>query len=53
MGKTIHATQNEDGTYRVVVTTTESEIVIEKADICITAYATKDDKKLMSFTVKE
>lgn len=53
MSKTIHATQNEDGTYRVVVTATELETVIEKADICITAYAIKDDKKLMSFTVKE
>lgn len=52
MSKTIHATKNEDGTYRVVITTTESETVVEKADILITAYATKDDKKLMSFTVK-
>lgn len=52
MSKTIHATQNEDGTYRVVVTTTDSETVIEKADVLIKAYATKNDQKIMSFTIK-
>lgn len=53
MSKTIHATQNEDGTYRVVITTIESETVIEKANIYITTYeTTKDDKKLRIFTLK-
>lgn len=54
MSKTINATQNEDGTYRIVITTPVSEAVIEKANIYITTYETiKDDKKLRIFTLKE
>lgn len=54
MSKTINATQNEDGTYRIVITTPVSEAVIEKANIYITTYeTTKDDKKLRIFTLKE
>ena len=48
MSKTINATQNEDGTYRIVITTPVSEVTIEKVDISFTGYeATKDDKELM------
>lgn len=70
MSKTIYATQNEDGTYRVViktiypekeeykgnrkyVTDSESETIIEKADIYIVVYAEKNDNKLLSFIRKE
>lgn len=51
--KEIHAYQNEDGTYRVEINGGNTFVSIEKADINITVYATKNDKKLMSFTIKE
>ena len=51
--KEIHAYQNEDGTYRVEINKGDTSLLIEKADINITTYATKNDKKLMSFTIKE
>ena len=51
--KEIHAYQNEDGTYRVEINKSDTSLSIEKADINIVAYATKNDKKLMSFTIKE
>lgn len=51
--KEIHAYQNEDGTYRVEISEGDTFVSIEKADINITVYATKNDKKLMSFTIKE
>lgn len=51
--KEIHAYQNEDGTYKVEINEGDTLVSIEKADINITAYATKNDKKLMSFTIKE
>lgn len=51
--KEIHAYQNEDGTYRVEINGGNTFVSIEKADINITAYVTKNDKKLMSFTIKE
>lgn len=51
--KEIHAYQNEDATYRVEINEGDTLVSIEKADINITAYATKNDKKLMSFTIKE
>lgn len=51
--KEIHAYQNEDGTYRVEINEGDTFVSIEKADINITVYATKNDKKLMSFVIKE
>lgn len=39
--KEIHAYQNEDGTYRVEINEGDTFVSIEKADINITAYATK------------
>lgn len=51
--KEIHAYQNEDGTYRVEIKEGDTFVSIEKADIHITAYATKNDKKLMTVTIKE
>lgn len=55
--KEIHAYQNDDGTYRVVITdkTTypEIETKIEKADIHLTVYTTKNDQKLCAFIMEE
>lgn len=51
--KEIHAYQNEDGTYRVEINEGDTLVSIEKADINITVYAIKNDKKLMSFIIKE
>lgn len=57
MSKTIYATQNEDGTYRVVITDktahSEAKTKIEKADIHLTAYTTKNDQKLCAFIMEE
>lgn len=39
--KEIHAYQNEDGTYRVEINEGDTFVSIEKADINLTAYATK------------
>ena len=40
----IHVYQNEDGIYRVEINEGDTLVSIEKADINISAYATKNDK---------
>ncbi len=54
--KEIHAYQNDDGTYRVVITDktahSEAETKIEKADIHLTAYAIKDNQKQCAFIME-
>lgn len=55
--KEIHAYQNDDGTYRVVIidktTYLDKKTEIERADIHLTVYATKNDQKLWGFIVEE
>lgn len=49
----IHAYQNDDGTYKVEILEDKLITEIEKADIYITVYATKDGNRMISFTEKE
>lgn len=51
--KEIHAYQNNDGTYKVEILEDKLFTEIEKADICITVYATKNGNRMISFTEKE
>lgn len=49
----VHAYQNDDGTYKVEILEDKLITEIEKADIYITVYATKDGNRMISFTEKE